>query len=124
MVRVKKSELIDYDLEGITIMYNNKEWRIPYGKFVSKVDIDNATDDTYIYIAKYGRWVVARVGEKKDGDYAREKRDYSNASNSHRSVPNLNLTLEKVQEIVSELDKRVSAIEERLNAIEVKMREW
>lgn len=127
MVRVKKSELVDYDLDGITIMYNGKEWRIPYGRYVSKTDIDKADDDTYIYIQKFGRWVVARVGEYKKRDNAQTGTAHThddNASQTHRNGVNLQDTLERIQNTLMELQRRVQALEEHVNTIEVRLKEW
>lgn len=116
MVRVMKKDLIDYDLDGITIEYKGKEWTIPYGKFVSKTDIDNASDDTYIYIGKFGKWIVTRVGEEKN-DYDRQYEKKKSANNNvHRD------DIQEMQEIVQELERRINSLENTVKEIEMKLR--
>lgn len=109
MVRVKKKDLLEYDLDGITIEYKGKEWTIPYGKFVSKTDIDNASDDTYIYIGKFGRWIVTRVGEKKnDYDKQYEKKKTSGTYSAHKD------DIAEIQEMLQMLERRVNSLENTL----------
>ena len=60
-IRVLKKDIKGYDEQGITIEHKGKEWKVEYGAYVSKKDIDALDDEDVIYIKKYGRWVVANA---------------------------------------------------------------
>ena len=97
-IRVLKKDIKNYDEQGITIEHKGKEWKVQYGAYVSKKDIDALDDEDVIYIKKYGRWVVANAVKVKD----EEQKEDREIDTLRKELEECREKLRRIEEILGE----------------------
>ena len=96
-IRVLKKNVKGYDEQGITIEHKGKEWKVQYGAYVSKKDIDALDDEDVIYLKKYGRWVVANA--------VKINNDGQGNTDSEEDIETLRKELEECKEVLRRIEE-------------------